>query len=239
MRKLIIFILLLVLNYSHAQNKVELLNKGNERYNSEEFEQSETLYKEALDKDNQYYKANLNVGHSLFRQAHILIKQQDSLGIKKLEEAEKFYNNSVELAENKNQKAESYYNLGNAQLLSQKLEESIESYKKSLRLNPDNINAKKNLALAQYLLKKQEEEQEKNQDKKEEKEEESEKKENPNPENKEEKSDQPQEKQEKKDELSKEEIEQILNALEREEQEVQEDLQNKKKVIGTKLLKDW
>jgi Ca-activated chloride channel homolog len=239
MRKLIIFILLLVSNYSHSQNKVELLNKGNERYNSEEFEQAETLYKEALDKDNQYYKANLNVGHSLFRQAHILIKQQDSLGIKKLEEAEKFYNNSVELAENKNQKAESYYNLGNAQLLSQKLEESIESYKKSLRLNPDNINAKKNLALAQYLLKKQEEEQEKNQDKKEEKEEESEKKENPNPENKEEKSDQPQEKQEKKDELSKEEIEQILNALEREEQEVQEDLQNKKKVIGTKLLKDW
>lgn len=239
MRKLIIFILLLVSNYSHSQNKVELLNKGNERYNSEEFEQSETLYKEALDKDNQYYKANLNVGHSLFRQAHILIKQQDSLGIKKLEEAEKFYNNSVELAENKNQKAESYYNLGNAQLLSQKLEESIESYKKSLRLNPDNINAKKNLALAQYLLKKQEEEEEKNQDKKEEKEEESEKKENPNPENKEEKSDQPQEKQEKKDELSKEEIEQILNALEREEQEVQEDLQNKKKVIGTKLLKDW
>ena len=239
MRKLIIFTLLLVSNYSHSQNKVELLNKGNERYNSEEFEQSETLYKEALDKDNQYYKANLNVGHSLFRQAHILIKQQDSLGIKKLEEAEKFYNNSVELAENKNQKAESYYNLGNAQLLSQKLEESIESYKKSLRLNPDNINAKKNLALAQYLLKKQEEEEEKNQDKKEEKEEESEKKENPNPENKEEKSDQPQEKQEKKDELSKEEIEQILNALEREEQEVQEDLQNKKKVIGTKLLKDW
>ncbi len=239
MRKLIIFILLLVSNYSHSQNKVELLNKGNERYNSEEFEQAETLYKEALDKDNQYYKANLNVGHSLFRQAHILIKQQDSLGIKKLEEAEKFYNNSVELAENKNQKAESYYNLGNAQLLSQKLEESIGSYKKSLRLNPDNINAKKNLALAQYLLKKQEEEQEKKQDKKEEKKEESEKKENPNPENKEEKSDQPQEEQEKKDELSKEEIEQILNALEREEQEVQEDLQDKKKVIGTKLLKDW
>ena len=239
MRKLIIFIFLLVSNYSHSQNKVELLNKGNDRYNSEEFEQAETLYKKALDKDNQYYKANLNAGHSLFRQAHILIKQQDSLGIKKLEESEKFYNTSVELAENKNQKAESYYNLGNAQLLSQTLEESIESYKKSLRLNPDNINAKKNLALAQYLLKKQEEEQEKNQDKKEEKEEESEKKENPNPENKEEKSDQTEEEQEKKDELSKEEIEQILNALEREEQEVQEDLQDKKKVIGTKLLKDW
>ena len=229
MRKLIIYIFLLASNYSHSQNKVELLNKGNDRYNAEEFEQAETLYKEALDKDNHYYKANLNVGHALFRQAHILIKQQDSLGIKKLEESERFYNNSVELTENKDQKAESYYNLGNAQLLSQKLEGSIESYKKSLRLNPDNINAKKNLALAQYLLKKQEEEQEKKQ----------EKKENPNPENKEEKSDQPQEEQEKKDELSKEEIEQILNALEREEQEVQEDLQDKKKVIGTKLLKDW
>ena len=51
MKKLIILIFLLVSNYSHSQNKVELLNKGNDRYNSEEFEQAETLYKEALDND--------------------------------------------------------------------------------------------------------------------------------------------------------------------------------------------
>ena len=42
-----------------------------------------------------------------------------------------------------------------------------------------------------------------------------------------------------KEELSKEEIEQILNALEREEKEVQEDLQEKRVIGVTKLLKDW
>lgn len=210
-----------------SQNKIELLNKGNEYYQNEEYENAEYYYKQALEKDNTYYKGNLNTGHALFKQAVSLIQNQDTTATVKLDEAEQFYNNSVNLSKNKNEKAESYYNTGNVQLLSGKIEESIESYKNSLRLVPDNIQTKHNLALAQSIKNKQDqkqEPQEQEQEKEEKKEEEKKKQE---------------QQSENKEELSKEEIEQILNALEREEKEVQEDIQKKKVVGDGKLLKDW
>ena len=233
MRRIFVIICVLISTLSFSQDKVELLNKGNEYFQEEDFEKAEEYYKKSLEVDNQYYKANLNTGHSLFRQAFSLIQQQDTTGLRKCSDAELFYKNSVELIENKNDKSESLYNLGNAQLLSQNLEESIKSYKKSLRLVPENMNAKHNLALAQYLLNKKQKNQENQENQEDSKEEEEEKKKDQNQEDKQ------KEKEEKKEALSKEEIEQILNALEREEKEVQEDLQKKKTTGGNKLLKDW
>ena len=230
MRRIFFVICVLISTLSFSQDKVELLNKGNKYFQEGDFEKAEEYYKRSLEEDNQYYKANLNTGHSLFRQAFSLIQKQDTTGLKKCSESELFCKNSVELTENKNDKSESLYNLGNAQLLSQNLEESIKSYKKSLRLVPENMNAKHNLALAQYLLNKKQKNQENQEDSKEE---EKEKKKDQNQEDKQ------KEKEEKKESLSKEEIEQILNALEREEKEVQEDLQKKKIIGGNKLLKDW
>ena len=229
MKKILIIYIVFSCVTTFSQNKIELLNQGNEHYQNEEFDNAEFYYKKALEKDNTYFKGNLNTGHSLFKQAASLIQNQDTTSKIKLEEAEKFYKICVELSENKNEKAESYYNTGNAQLLSGKIDECIESYKNSLRLVPENMQTKHNLALAQSIKNKQEENKEEN--KKEKKEEK--KKENKE-ENKEEK-----QKKEKKEDLSKEEIEQILNALEREEKEVQEDMQKKKGIGKGKLLKDW
>ena len=245
MKKLLVIILVFSCVSSFSQNKIELLNKGNEYYQNEEYENAEYYYKQALEKDNTYFKGNLNTGHSLFKQAVSLIQNQDTTATVKLDEAEQFYNNSVNLSKNKNEKAESYYNTGNVQLLSGKIEESIESYKKSLRLVPDNIQTKHNLALAQSIKNKQDQkqepqEQEQEQEQEEKKEEEKQKQEPQEQEEKKEEEKQKQEQQsENKEELSKEEIEQILNALEREEKEVQEDIQKKKVVGNGKLLKDW
>ena len=223
MKKLLVIILVFSCVSSFSQNKIELLNKGNEYYQNEEYENAEYYFKQALEKDNSYFKGNLNTGHSLFKQAVSLMQNQDTTATIKLDEAEQFYNNSVNLSKNKNEKAESYYNTGNAQLLSGEIGESIESYKNSLRLVPDNIQTKHNLALAQSIKNKQDQKQEP-QEKEEKKEEEKQKQE---------------QQSENKEELSKEEIEQILNALEREEKEVQEDIQKKKVVGNGKLLKDW
>ena len=223
MKRLLVIILVFSCFSSFSQNKIELLNKGNEYYQNEEYENAEYYYKQALEKDNTYFKGNLNTGHSLFKQAVSLMQNQDTTATIKLDEAEQFYNNSVNLSKNKNEKAESYYNTGNVQLLSGEIGESIESYKNSLRLVPDNIQTKHNLALAQSIKNKQDQKQEP-QEKEEKKEEEKQKQE---------------QQSENKEELSKEEIEQILNALEREEKEVQEDIQKKKVVGNGKLLKDW
>jgi len=160
-----------------VKDKVELLNKGNEFYEEKDFEKAEEYYKKSLEANSQYYKANLNTGHSLYQQAFSLMQKEIIDSAKaKCSNAELYYNNSVTLAKNKNEKAESLYHLGNSQLLGQKLEESIESYKKSLRLVPENMDAKHNLSLAQYLLNKEEKEEEK-EEKEEEKEEKEEEKE--------------------------------------------------------------
>ena len=223
MKKVLVIILVFSCVSSFSQNKIELLNKGNEYYQKEEYENAEYYYKQALEKDNTYFKGNLNTGHSLFKQAVYLIQNQDTTATVKLEESEQFYNNSVNLSKNKNEKAESHYNAGNSQLLSGKIEESIESYKNSLRLVPENIQAKHNLALAQSIKNKQDQKQEQQEQQKQQEEDK-----------------QKQEQQsDNKEDLSKEEIEQILNALEREEKEVQEDIQKKKVVGNGKLLKDW
>ena len=169
-------------NSAFSQNKIELLNKGNEHYQNEEFDNAEFYYKKALEKDNAYFKGNLNTGHSLFKQAVSLIQKQDTTSTIKLEEAEQFYKNCVELSENKNEKAESYYNTGNAQLLSGKIDECIESYKNSLRLVPENMQTKHNLALAQSIKNKREENKE---EKKKENQEEEKKEENQEEEKKE------------------------------------------------------
>tara|TARA_B100001741_G_scaffold152121_1_gene125697 strand:- start:26537 stop:27217 length:681 start_codon:yes stop_codon:yes gene_type:complete len=226
MKKVLVIILVFSCVSSFSQNKIELLNKGNEYYQKEEYENAEYYYKQALEKDNTYFKGNLNTGHSLFKQAVYLIQNQDTTATVKLEESEQFYNNSVNLSKNKNEKAESHYNAGNSQLLSGKIEESIESYKNSLRLVPENIQAKHNLALAQSIKNKQDQKQEQQEQQEQQKQQEEDK--------------QKQEQQsDNKEDLSKEEIEQILNALEREEKEVQEDIQKKKVVGNGKLLKDW
>ena len=66
-------------------------------------------YKKALEKDNKYYKANINIGHSLFKQAQSLIENgNDTIGIDKLKESEVFYSNSIELTKDKKEKKKTW-----------------------------------------------------------------------------------------------------------------------------------
>ena len=153
MRILINIGIILLSLSGYSQNKVDLLNKGNDYYENKDFESAIYYYKRSIEKDPLYYKANLNAGHASFRNA---IQKNDSSSLNILHDADMFYRNAIKTSQTSEEKSESYYNLGNAQLIQQKLEESIESYKSSLRLEPENMNAKHNLALAQYLLNKQE-----------------------------------------------------------------------------------
>ncbi len=60
-------------------------------------------------------------------------------------------------------KSASLYNLGNSLLMANKVQESIDAYKGSLKLDPDNMEAKYNLAYAQDLLKEQQQQQQQQQ----------------------------------------------------------------------------
>jgi Mg-chelatase subunit ChlI len=155
-----------------------------------------------------------------------------------------------------------YYNLGNsllkvaidsAHLAGQLLPQSIEAYKNSLRINPEDADAKYNLAFAQRLLKKtqqqqQQQQQQQNQDKNEDQKQDQ---------NEDQKQDQQQQEQDRRQneemadqssqqqgqpqQISKEDAERILEALKNDEKETLENLMQAqiKSTRVVKSEKDW
>ncbi|HQB37610.1 MAG TPA: tetratricopeptide repeat protein, partial [Bacteroidales bacterium] len=143
----------------------------------------------------------------------------------KYEDAGKQFIENINLNEDRNKKSAGFYNLGNSFLKSNKLKESIDAYKNSLRLNPQNLEAKYNLAYAQDLLQQQQQQQQ-NQDQQQQKQDknnqdQNKEKEQDQSDNKEQQ-DQQQQPQQDDQAISKEDAERILNALENDEKNVQE-----------------
>ena len=136
----------------NAQTDKKYIRKGNREYEKNKYPESEILYRKAIDKNKQSPDAVFNIGDALYKQ-------------NKFEDAGKQFVENANENDDKNKKSAGLYNLGNSLLKANKLQESIEAYKNSLKLHPDNIEAKYNLAYAQDLLKKQQEQQKQQQDK--------------------------------------------------------------------------
>jgi Ca-activated chloride channel family protein len=140
---IILWIMSVITLSSYGQGERKFIRQGNRKYSDGKYPDSEILYRKAIDKNKLSQDALFNVGDALYKQ-------------KKYEEAGKvFLDNSTATIDNK-KKADSYFNLGNSLVNNNKLEESINAYKNSLRLNPDNMEAKYNLAYAQDKLTQQE-----------------------------------------------------------------------------------
>ncbi|MBK8414246.1 MAG: tetratricopeptide repeat protein [Bacteroidetes bacterium] len=73
------------------------------------------------------------------------------------------YQQSIERTTDPKEKASSYHNLGNSMVKAQKYAESIDAYKKALKLNPADNDTRYNLAYAQAMLRKQQEQQQQDQ----------------------------------------------------------------------------
>jgi len=143
-----------------AQGIRKKIEKGNENYAKEQFEQALTDYKDALLDDPLNETALFNQGNALYK-------------LKKYEEAVETFQKNVS-SEDLDLCAKAYYNIGNTYFQMNKLQESIQSYIKSLELNPNDTDAKFNLELARAKLKESADKQQQqkkndNQDKKQEK----------------------------------------------------------------------
>jgi hypothetical protein len=132
--------------------------------------------------------------------------------------------------------------------MANKVKESIEAYKNSLKVKPDNMEAKHNLAYAQDLLKKQEQQQQqqqqnkdnqdnnKDQEKKDDKKDQEKKNEGNNEQN----NDQQQQNQNQQQKISKEDAERLLNAIANDEKKVQEKVKLAKAAKErVRTLKNW
>lgn len=149
--KTIFFVTILFLNTTlFAQEAI--LAKGNDYYRQEQFELAERQYREVLETypDNQV---------ALFNLANALQKQ------KKYDEAAVLMEQLAGKTKDKKLKSAAFYNQGVANTKMKNLEASIESYKNSLRQNPDDNDARENLQKALLELK-QKQQQNQNQQKK-------------------------------------------------------------------------
>lgn len=198
-------IVLLSIPALHAQESNKLINKGNEAYKQQQYDKATEAYKVVLEKDPNNVIASFNMGNALFKG-------------KKFEEAAKVFDEAAKKTEDKQLQAQLYYNKGVALTQQKKLEQSIESYKQSLRINPVDTLARENLQRALNEKKQQEQQQNQNQNQQ-----------------KEQKENQSKPKQNK---LNQQQVQQLLKALEEQEKKLQDKV-NKKPPVAGQPDKDW
>jgi tetratricopeptide (TPR) repeat protein len=198
MQKFILFISLLApAIYCQAQNQQGFIKEGNEFFKKGQLDQAVASYNKVTEEPFKY-TALLNKGTALYKQ-------------KKFDEALKAYNQvSVSSNASTQLKSGAHYNTGVVYSNQNKIEESIEAYKKALRLNSQDNNARENLQKALSELKKSggggggEEK--------------------------------PQQAQSK---LNKSQAQQQLDRLEQKEKNTQSKVSNKKTQFGGSAGKDW
>jgi len=134
--KILLSILTCLLSvFGFAQNATESIVKGNQLYQQSQFDLAEAQYKKALEYEPDNEKAKYNLANTLQKQ-------------NKYDEAAKLLDNLAGGSKDNSLKSAAYYNQGVAYTKMKNLDASIESYKKALRLNPNDKEARENLEKA-------------------------------------------------------------------------------------------
>jgi Ca-activated chloride channel family protein len=245
----ILFLTMTLLSWSQQENR--LIRQGNRQYDDGNYKKAEIDYIKSTQSEKASHKGFYNLGDAWYMQKNYLQASAafDTLRTFKMDDETR---------------SKSYYNLGNsllkaaidsAQLAQKVLPPGIEAYKQSLRLNPADTDAKYNLAYAQKLLQKsQQQQQQQNKDKQDKKEDKQDQQKQDQQKQDQQKEDQQKEDQAKQDQqqdqqqqqgqpmqISKEDAERILEALKNDEKQTLEKLtQAKIKTIRVvKTDKDW
>jgi tetratricopeptide (TPR) repeat protein len=223
----------------YGQEEREYIRKGNRLYKKGEFAGSEGMYRRAEEQTGSGHDAIFNLGDALYKQ-------------NRYSEATTEFSRAAKAGETDSLKrADGLYNLGNSLLKEQKFGESINAYISSLKLNPDNLQAKYNLAYAQDQLKKQEEQQQQDQNKdqeqdgqnndqqdKQDQNKDQEQKDNQDQQN--EPQDQQQQQQQQQTAISREDAKRLLDALAANEKETQDKVQRDKAAKAkVRVIKNW
>lgn len=191
-----------------SQNSNELIYSANDLYKKQEFEKAENAYDKIIEKDRFNTTAKFNLANTYFRRS-------------KKDDAVKAFDFLTSDGQPSDLRERSYYNKGVVLSRQEKLEESIESYKNALRLNPSDTSARENLQKALFELKKKQPPP---------------KKEEPKP-----KKQQDQKKQnQQQQKMNQKEAEQRLQMMEQKEKQVLQRMQSEKSKSSSNVVaKDW
>ena len=195
--------------FSQKQVRQEL-RKGNKEYNKGKYTEAEINYRKALAANARSSDAAYNLGNTLYRQS-------------KFPEAEQQYKAALSQEKDKGMAAANFHNVGNISMNTKEYQKSVDAYKQSLRLNPDDDETRYNLALAQKLLENQQkrQNQDKNKDKNKQDQKQDQQKQNQDQKQDQQKQQQ-QQQQQQQNQMQKENAEQILNAMMQNERDTQE-----------------
>jgi Ca-activated chloride channel family protein len=222
-----------------AQDVNSYIHKGNELYKEKKYKDAEVDYRKSVEKKKQSVAGNFNWGDALYKE-------------KKFGDAQQHFTDIASAAKDSKIKADAYHNLGNSLMETKKYDESINAYKKSLLSDPKDEQTRYNLAYAEEMLKKQQQQNKQNQDKNKQNQDQKNKqnqangnpdknqKGNPDKNQQDKNQQQNQKGQQQPNSLSKDDAQRMLNALNDQEKATQDKLKNKK-VQGSKVRveKDW
>ena len=205
----------------------DYIRKGNRLFNDSVFVDAEVNYRKALE---------VNLGNTLSQQ-------------QKMQEAMEQYVSASNIEKDKMKLAQIYHNMGVLLQAGKDYAKAVDAYKMSLRNNPADDETRYNLALAQKMLKdqqqnkqNQDQNQDQNKDQQKQDQKQDQNKDKQNDQKKDDQKDQQQPpKPEKQDnQMSKENAEQLLNSVMQDEKDVQDKVKKQQKVIqGGRLEKDW
>lgn len=232
----------------------QILRKGNDLFKQQKYVDAEVKYKKAL-KENPYYeKAGYNLGNAVYEQ-------------KRFKDALPQYELVAKSTKDLTTKKKSFHNIGNVMMKEKQYDKAVAAYKNSLLLDPTDEETRYNLALAQKLLKdQQQQDQNKDQNQDQNQDQEKDQNQDQNSENKDQNQDQgeddkkeedqnkgdnendqqdqqnegdkkEEQKQPQPNQLSQQQIEQLLEAMNNEENKTQQKV-NAKKAKGKKVKQE-
>ena len=222
MKQILFLLMILSFSVGFSQTETSHFRKGNDLFNSGKFTDAEIEYRKGLAKKQDSWTGKFNLADALYKQ-------------NKYKEASVILDSLSKSTKNNKQLSSVYHNMGNAQLKNKDYEQSVESFKKALKLDPKAEDSRYNLSYALQKLKQEKQQQQQKQqqqDKKQDQKQEQKK-------NQEKQKDQKQEEQ-KKQNLNREEAERMLDALNRDEKELRKKTEKKANKNGQAGSgKDW
>lgn len=230
-KSILLLLMLLAASAASGQKTArDYLRSGNKLYKDSLFVKAEVDYRKALEQDPKSTDALYNLGNALLMQ-------------QKAKEAMEQFEAASRLETDKGKLAQIFHNMGVILQSSKQYPQCIEAYKQSLRNNPHDDETRYNLALAQKLLKDQQQDQQ-NQDQNQQKQDQKQDDQQQNQDQQDQQDQnqqqqQQQQQQQNQDQMSKENAEQLLNAVMQDEKNVQDKVKKAIQVRGKKLEKDW
>ena len=222
-------LLLLAAATSFAQKaERDFIRKGNRFFNDSVYVNAEVNYRKALEVNPQSTVSMFNLGNTLAQQ-------------NKLQEAMEQYVVATKIEKDKDDLAQIYHNMGVIFQSQKDYAKAVEAYKQSLRNNPKDDETRYSLALAQKMLKDQQQDQQnQDQNQQQQKQDQQEDKKDQNKDQQQNKEQQqPPQPQKKDNEMSKENAEQLLNSVMQDEKDVQDKVKKQQVIQGGRLEKDW